>query len=310
MISIIIPIYNAEKWLKECLESIALQSYKDFEVLMVDDGSMDGSKVICTAFAEKDRRFLYFYQVNAGVSVARNTGLLHAKGEWLSFVDSDDKIDKDFFAEMLDNVDGHDAVWCGFTFSEEGLGKRGNLSNISKEDLIKNIIYEKGKKPQLWSLLYRKSIIDKNSLQFTPGCIRNEDYEFFMKYFTVCEKPIARIGYAGYYYRQNPQSVMHQRRSQQSVLMSIQVASNVGAAVERMGIISDKNLLTSFTVVGFLYNMSRDKNLEVYDVLHTRYPIKKCLKDSIRSGGIRAKVAALTYSLLGRKVFYKIISSI
>ena len=310
MISIIIPIYNAERWLNECLMSIVRQSYKEFEVLMVDDGSKDGSKSICTAFTEKDSRFLYFYQDNAGVSVARNTGLQHAKGDWISFVDSDDMIDKGFLGEMMNHVDGYDAVWCGFSTSEDGFGKRGDFTSFSKEKLIRNIIFEKGKKPQLWSLIYRKSIIDKHNLQFTPGCIRNEDYEFFMKYFTVCEKPIARIGYAGYYYRQNPQSVMHQRRSQQSVLMSIQVASNVGAAVERMGIISDKNLLTSFTVVGFLYNMSREKNLEVYDVLHTCYPIKKCLKDSIRSGGIRAKVAALTYSLLGRKVFYKIISSI
>ena len=86
MISIIIPVYNAERWLVDCLDSIARQSCSDFEVLMVDDGSRDGSAFICKNYADKDERFHYYYQQNAGVSVARNTGLCHAKGEWISFI--------------------------------------------------------------------------------------------------------------------------------------------------------------------------------------------------------------------------------
>lgn len=310
MISIIIPIYNAEKWLNDCLYSIAQQSYEDFEVLMVDDGSKDGSAAICKQHVERDKRFKYFYQQNAGVSVARNTGLDNATGDWVCFVDSDDMIDKHHLREMLKCSDQADTVWCGFSTEEDGLGKKSNESEITKEDLIRDIIFEKGKKPQLWSLLYRRNIIEKNKLRFTPGCVRNEDYEFFMKYLTFCERPIVRNGYVGYYYRQNPQSVMHQRRSKNSVLMSIAAATNVGHAVQRIGIISNKDMLTSYTVTGFLYNMSREKNREVYDLLHERYPIKSCVKESLRTGGLRAKCAALAYIIAGRKLFYKLLSSL
>lgn len=309
MISIIIPIYNAEKWLKECLESIFQQSYKDFEVLMVDDGSKDGSKSICREFTEKDRRFLYFYQDNAGVSVARNTGLSHSKGEWISFVDSDDMVDPFYLDEMLKHSEHADAIWCGFSTGLAGLGRREKVFSLSKEKLIRNIILERGKTPQLWSLLYRRKIIEKNNLMFTPGCVRNEDYEFFIKYLSFCEKQIVWNGYVGYFYRQNPQSVMHQRRSLQSVLMSIEASNRVGKELEQRGLIMDNTLLTAFAVTGFLFVMSKEKNIEIYNLLHSHYQVNKCVRKSLRAGGLRTKGAALLYIVLGRKVFYNVFSS-
>lgn len=308
MISIIIPIYNAEKWLNECLQSISQQSHEDFEVLMVDDGSKDGSADICKEYAKKDSRFHYLYQNNAGVSVARNTGLSNARGEWISFVDSDDMIDKHFLREMLTYTEHADAVWCGFSTKPVGLGERGKISTFTKEKLIKNIIFERGKKPQLWSLYYKREIIEINKLRFTPGCVRNEDYEFFMKYLSLCERPIICNGYVGYYYRQNPESVMHKRRSLQSVLMSIEASSNVGEAVERLGVIPNRIWLTAFSVTRFLFIVSRDKNLDAYNVLHERYSVLDYVVRSIKSGGIRVKCVAFMYIILGRDIFYKFFS--
>lgn len=310
MISIIIPIYNAEKWLKECLESIALQSYKDFEVLMVDDGSKDSSSTICRQFDESDNRFKYFYQQNAGVSVARNTGLQHATGEWVCFVDSDDMIDKNHLHEMLKCSNQTDAVWCDFSTELCELGRKKKEYKISKENLIRNNIFEEGGKSQLWSLFYRRDIIDNNKLMFTPGCVRNEDYEFFMKYLSLCERPIVRNGYVGYYYRQNPQSVMHQKRSLESVIMSIEASSRVGDAVQQIGIIPNRCWLTAFSVTGFLYIMSRENNLTVYEYLHNNYPVREYINRSLKSGSTRIKCVALLYTLLGPKVFYKLISKI
>jgi len=308
MVSIIIPIYNAEKWLKECLDSILRQSYSDFEVIMIDDGSKDCSAVICKEFVDKDPRFHYYYQQNAGVSVARNTGLYHAQGEWVSFIDSDDMVDRDFLAEMMRYTDRFDAVNCDYATEFGRMGKQGKVTSISKERLIKETILEKCKRPTLWSLIYRRVIITDNNLAFTPGCIRNEDYEFFMKYLTMCTRPIVRNGYVGYFYRQNPQSVMHQKRSRDSVLMSLDATGKVGEAVEKIGVISDKTLLVAFSVTTFLYLMSHEENIEMYNELHSLFPVKSYVRLAFCNGSLRVRGAAALYQLLGRKLFYKIFS--
>jgi glycosyltransferase involved in cell wall biosynthesis len=100
-ISVIVPVYNAEKTLRQCVDSILAQDFKDFELLLIDDGSKDGSPVICDEYAAKDTRVRAFHKENGGVSSARNVGLDHAKGEWITFVDSDDYITKGYFDGVI-----------------------------------------------------------------------------------------------------------------------------------------------------------------------------------------------------------------
>jgi len=310
MISVIIPLFNAAPWLDECLGSVARQSHEDFEVLMVDDGSKDGSAAICQKYVESDKRFKYIFQENAGVSVARNTGLVYAQGEWISFVDADDKVDVDFLKTMLAHTEGVDLVSCGYTFDESSLGQKGKETQVSREKFLKDIILERGTAPQLWSLMYKHELISQNDLCFTPGCIRGEDYEFYMKYLSYCQKPVSSLGYVGYYYRLNPNSVMRQRRSRTSVIMSLEASARVGEEVERIGVIPDKIWLTAFSVITFLYIMSREHNKEVYDELHDSYPMISFARISLFHGSIRHRGAAFLYFLLGRKLFYKTISGI
>ena len=101
MISIIVPVYNAEKTLRQCVDSILSQEYKDFELFLVDDGSKDGSPAICDEYAEKDNRIKVIHKPNGGVSSARNLGLDYAKGEWVTFIDSDDYISDDYFSGVV-----------------------------------------------------------------------------------------------------------------------------------------------------------------------------------------------------------------
>ena len=96
-ISVIVPVYNTEKYLDRCIQSILAQTYTDFELLLVDDGSTDSSGAICDKYAEQDSRVRVFHKENGGVSSARNQGLDNAKGEWITFVDSDDWVDREFF---------------------------------------------------------------------------------------------------------------------------------------------------------------------------------------------------------------------
>lgn len=115
-ISIIVPVYNTEKYLHRCLNSIINQSYENLEVILVDDGSTDSSPAICDEFAEKDSRIKVIHKVNEGVSIARNTGISVATGEYLSFVDSDDFIDKAMLERLMNNAVKNDAdiSICGF----------------------------------------------------------------------------------------------------------------------------------------------------------------------------------------------------
>ena len=125
MISVIVPVYNSEKDLEKCLQSISKQTYSEIEVILINDGSTDGSEKICLRFAEQDKRFKYFYQDNAGVSAARNNGLSHISGEYFTFVDSDDWIDETYCEKMLRSAQEHNAdmTFCRIKYFENGIDK-------------------------------------------------------------------------------------------------------------------------------------------------------------------------------------------
>ena len=101
LISIIIPVYNVEKYLNSCLDSVLAQIYENWECLLIDDGSKDSSGKICDEYASKDSRFRVFHKENGGVSSARNLGLDNAEGEWVTFVDSDDVLTNNFFSDFI-----------------------------------------------------------------------------------------------------------------------------------------------------------------------------------------------------------------
>ena len=113
-ISVIVPVYNTEKYLKRCIDSILAQSYSDFELLLIDDGSTDASPAICDEYATNDSRVRVFHKPNGGVSSARNLGLDNARGEWIAFVDSDDWIESEMlylFISKAEKTDS-DIVFC------------------------------------------------------------------------------------------------------------------------------------------------------------------------------------------------------
>ena len=109
-ISVIVPVYNAEKYLHRCIDSVLAQTYTDFELLLIDDGSKDQSGEICDEYAQKDARVRVFHQENGGVSSARNLGLDNAKGEWVTFVDSDDWAKPYYIEHLVASIDGADLV--------------------------------------------------------------------------------------------------------------------------------------------------------------------------------------------------------
>lgn len=141
-VSIIVPIYNTKDYLEKCLYSVRVQSYRNIEVIMVDDGSTDGSADVCQQICMKDSRFHYYYQKNQGVSSARNYGIELAKGDLIAFVDSDDWIEADMYEKMVDLMlnNESDMVMCDAIIWEDG--KRGKVDSIECTQEVKNVLVQ------------------------------------------------------------------------------------------------------------------------------------------------------------------------
>ena len=123
LISIIVPVYNVEDYIKQCLDSILLQTYTNFEVIVVDDGSTDSSSEICDDFAKKDKRFNVIHKENGGVSKARNIALDNVNGSYVVFVDSDDVLPKDALKKMIDETIATNSEVSVSKFNENFIGK-------------------------------------------------------------------------------------------------------------------------------------------------------------------------------------------
>ena len=121
MVSCIIPVYNTEKYLPRCIESVLAQTFVDWEMLLIDDGSTDASGSICDEYAAKDERIRVFHKENGGISSARNVGLNYAQGEWIFFVDSDDSLPKTSLESLLSRSSDANIIAGGFLFVFGGI---------------------------------------------------------------------------------------------------------------------------------------------------------------------------------------------
>lgn len=212
MISIIIPCYNAEDYLSEALDSILRQSYADWELICVDDGSTDGTYEILSRYHELDARIHVVSQKNAGVSVARNRGLSESRGEYICFIDSDDVVSRNYLEVLRTLIakEKADLAICGWTTSLTDLSQENLTASsicITSRDLIENICIH-GKTYTIWCMLFRREIICQNAISYYAGCTRNEDWEFYMIYLAHIST-IVTTSEKLYYYRQHPTSVMH-----------------------------------------------------------------------------------------------------
>ena len=190
-VSLIVPIYNVEKYLEKCLQSIEKQIFDDYEVILVDDGSIDNSRKIAELFIRKDpSKFKLIHQENQGLSGARNKGLLYATGEYICFADSDDYLEPLYLKEMYDQAKKNDAdmVFCAFASVDE----QGNfIKEIHEQGFMEGETYSIYGKPELlliqnaaWNKMYKRSIISKNGLLFTSN-VWYEDLRFVKKIYGV-----------------------------------------------------------------------------------------------------------------------------
>lgn len=205
-ISIIVPIYNVEDYLRQCLDSLAAQSLTTIEVLLVNDGSTDASGDIAKEYAERyPERFIYFEKRNGGLSEARNYAFPYVRGEYLAFVDSDDYVAENMYSELLAAArkSDSDLVECGFYYAypEKVIPSiwKANKEISLTDYMISGCVCA-------WNKLYRYSWIKKLKVMFPSGLLY-EDLDFFLKIVPYMNKPPVTVPKGLYYYRQRENSI-------------------------------------------------------------------------------------------------------
>lgn len=206
MISVIVPVYNTEKYLNRCIQSILTQTYKEFELLLIDDGSTDSSRAICDKFAAQDARVRVFYKENGGVSSARNLGLDNARGEWVTFVDSDDCVYPSWLENFIKNCENVDLICQGLESTRPIKGEQCGCNTYtygvnflgSVDDGLCKLI-DLGIVGYVFIKCFKKHIIDENLLRFNTYLTIQEDEEFVLRYMEFCDN-IRFTDLIGYHY--------------------------------------------------------------------------------------------------------------
>lgn len=208
IISIIIPVYNAEPYVTECIESVIAQTFTDWELILVDDGSTDHSGIICDNYAARDPRVRVIHQPNGGVSAARNTGLNSAKGDWVTFVDADDTIEPGFF-HIITQTNNTDLIITSLFVNWRNEPAFSDREYIGKEQ-IREFVLSKGfyefRTP--WMKFFKKSIIDNQHLRFPTDLSYGEDTVFINSFLLFCNS-ITTSSSIFYNYRQVETSLSH-----------------------------------------------------------------------------------------------------
>lgn len=213
MVSVIVPVYNAERYLDACLDSIIKQTLKDIEVIVVDDGSKDSSRRIIEKYMKNDDRIVPIFQENQGVSMARNNALNIAKGKFVTFADSDDRVHEDAYKSMLNAIVQNkvDIVFSEVIWDYEdrsknfvkkfSIGANQPLYRDKIKDIILVDFLYNGSYGGVWNKMFKKSFIDDNDLRFPPNKSLGEDWIFCLEAFTHCNSTYY-IDTPYYYYRQ------------------------------------------------------------------------------------------------------------
>lgn len=206
LVSVIVPVYKVENYLNNCLDSLISQTYSDWEAILVDDGSPDRSGEICDEYALRDKRFKVIHKENGGLSSARNAGILHAEGEYIFYLDSDDYLHCDTLGRLIDIAvrNNADIVQCDFLRGVESVFPDINITEAVSVYDNKSIFTSFAAKIITCGKLYRRSTI--GNIKFPEGLVNEDDFTTWKFYYNA--NNIAVTDNPFYYYTCNPESIM------------------------------------------------------------------------------------------------------
>lgn len=245
-VSVIIPVYNNERFVERCVRSVMGQTFQDLEIWVINDGSTDRSGQILENLAEEDSRIHLLTQKNRGTSAARNAGLDRASGTYLTFVDGDDYISKQYIQQLYDYASSHgtEMLICGFTFADEK-GRcqsrviPGEYRRFEKEEWSLRI-------SAVCSHFYKKELWDRYHVRFRPG-ERGEDMPISLFFSAVCDK-IATIPYAGYFYVQHGDSATHNFKGLEKYTLPYKALEDTVRRVQAVGIVNSPEFYELFVL--------------------------------------------------------------
>ena len=190
-VSVIVPVYKVEKYIKKCVNSIINQTYKNLEIILVDDGSPDKCPQICDDYAEKDSRIKVIHSVNQGVSCARNQGIKASSGEYVTFVDSDDWLPNHAIEQLVTAIEENNADFCFGNTIEVGAIHTARVFDVGRKCIDKSdeeefISYISKMYMTPWGKLYRRQILEQSDINFPKGVQYGEDTNFLLKYLCAC----------------------------------------------------------------------------------------------------------------------------
>ena len=209
-ISVIVPVYNTEKYLHRCIDSVLAQTYKDFELLLIDDGSKDSSGAICDEYAARDSRVKVFHKENGGVSSARNAGLAIASGDWIMHLDGDDWIEPDMLERLIQKGEdtGADIVMGDFLFAYSDRDILYILPDWDNNKTASLNRYITSVWTCVWGGIHKRSLYEVYQLKSPQGVTYCEDFHLMAR---LCyhAKKVVNVHQPFYHYRQQEGSVMH-----------------------------------------------------------------------------------------------------
>ncbi len=263
MVSIIVPVYNREATIGKCVESIIGQSYDDLDVILVDDGSTDRSGEICDSFANLDKRIRAFHIDNSGVANARNYGIEKSKGEYITFVDSDDYIDKEYISKLYSAFEVDGCVMSVCNYNEEVNGFRYlrslyNIDSCTSYDYIEDILYCRAQGGLCWGKLYKKDLI-KSLFESFKYC---EDVLFVFDYLASNNGIISIVNDPLYCYVRHDKSITGGRKAS-DLDDAVSVADNIYEKCKNKKINHLKAaeaFLVSNSLFAFLQNRYEESN--------------------------------------------------
>ena len=228
LISVIIPVYNVKKYLSKSIDSILNQTYKNLQILLIDDGSSDGSGEICDIYKEKDERIKVIHKTNGGVSSARNAGLKEAKGTYIYFMDSDDYVENDLIEKLYGLLisSNADSVCVNYYKVDENgviLNEKeytNEMTILNKKEVYKIVIESSSFSGFLWNKLYKNSLV--KGIYFNDKIHYREDLLFNCKYFQKANK-IVYFDHPYCYYLQREGSVLNTKKFNKKMLSHIDV---------------------------------------------------------------------------------------
>ncbi|MCM1286175.1 MAG: glycosyltransferase [Acetobacter sp.] len=320
LISIIVPIYNVEKYINKCVDSILSQTYKNIELILVDDGSPDNCPQICDRYAELDKRVKVVHKENGGLMSARQAGLKKANGDYIGFVDGDDWIEPDMYECFHNVIEKYnpDMALCEFIYaypdkdifsdqklSAEYFTKDKMIKEIYPTMLFKAPYYHFGINPCCWSKVYKKELLENCLYKVTPKIKIGEDAAFTYPCLIDAES-LAYVDKALYHYRNNPDSMTNSYdvNLENTILIPIEILND---AFNKSGYNFSKSL--SYYLLYMINLVVRNEANP--DNKKSAKEKKLTLKKFVLNNNVKCAVENINYSILPvhTRVFAKFLSA-